>query len=182
MSVLSSLLLHNSLSSYFSPSSRHRRRRHQRQSPVVIVHHREGVGDVRGRGKAVLAAEYLLKLHELSFTTLWDSFLLSRFVVDIFSAQSAVSGASQTKGFRPLLDVFSPSNYRIFRASHTANRWCIINQMFANSMPVDARALFRLIWLAPRQARIRQYKNNLSSKAGDSGAWNVASWAHYQWN
>ena len=49
-------------------------------------------------------------------------------------------GASQTKRFRPLLDVFFPSIYRIFRASHNAtNRWCIINQMFANSLPVDAR-------------------------------------------
>ena len=48
-------------------------------------------------------------------------------------------GASQTKGFRPLLEVFFPSIYRIFRASHNANRWCIINQMFANSLPVDAR-------------------------------------------
>ena len=48
-------------------------------------------------------------------------------------------GASQTKGFRPLLDVFFPSIYLIFRASHNANRWCIINQMFANSLPVDAR-------------------------------------------
>ena len=48
-------------------------------------------------------------------------------------------GASQTKGFRPLSDVFFPSIYRIFRASHDTNRWCIINQMFANSLPVDAR-------------------------------------------
>ena len=48
-------------------------------------------------------------------------------------------GAGQTKVFRPLLDVFFPSIYRIFRASHNANRWCIINQMFANSRPVDAR-------------------------------------------
>ena len=49
------------------------------------------------------------------------------------------SGDSQIKGFRPLLDVFFPSIYRILRASHSANRWCIINQMFANSLPVDAR-------------------------------------------
>ena len=48
-------------------------------------------------------------------------------------------GAGQTQGFRPLLDVFFPSIYRIFRVSHNANRWCIINQMFANSLPVDAR-------------------------------------------
>ena len=49
------------------------------------------------------------------------------------------TGASQTKGFRPLLDVFFPRIYRIFRASHNANRWCIIDQMFAYSLPVDAR-------------------------------------------
>ena len=48
-------------------------------------------------------------------------------------------GASQTKGFRPLLDVFFPSIYQIFRASHNANRWRINNQIFANSQPVDAR-------------------------------------------
>ena len=48
-------------------------------------------------------------------------------------------GAGQTKGFRPLLDVFTPSIYRIFRASQNANRWCIINQKFAKSLPLDAR-------------------------------------------
>ena len=48
-------------------------------------------------------------------------------------------GAGQTKGFHPLLDVFFPSIYRIFNASYNANRWCIINQMFAKSLPVDAR-------------------------------------------
>ena len=31
-------------------------------------------------------------------------------------------GPSQTKGFRPLLDVYFPSIYRIFRATHNANR------------------------------------------------------------
>ena len=51
-------------------------------------------------------------------------------------------GASQTKGFRPLLDVFFPSIYRIFKASYNANRWCIINQMFAKSLPVDASVNF----------------------------------------
>ena len=72
------------------------------------------------------------------------------------SLQGHLLGAGQTKGFRPLLDVFFPSLYQIFRASHNANRWCISNQMFANSLPVDARvkkyryvALFRLIGLAP---------------------------------
>ena len=40
---------------------------------------------------------------------------------------------------RYLVIVFDPSIYRIFRASHNAKRWCIINQMFANSLPVDAR-------------------------------------------
>ena len=48
-------------------------------------------------------------------------------------------GAGQTKGFRPLLDVFFPSTYRIFKASHNANRWRTINQMFAKSIPVDAK-------------------------------------------
>ena len=48
-------------------------------------------------------------------------------------------GAGQTKRFHPLLDVFFPSIYQIFRASHIANRCCIINQMSANSLPVDAR-------------------------------------------
>ena len=57
-----------------------------------------------------------------------------------FSLSLAVaSGASQTKGFRPLLVVFFPSIYRIFRASHNANRRRINNQIFANSLPVDAR-------------------------------------------
>ena len=37
-------------------------------------------------------------------------------------------GASQTKGFRPLLDIFIPSIYQIFRASQNANRWRIINK------------------------------------------------------
>ena len=48
-------------------------------------------------------------------------------------------GAGQTKRFHPLLDVFVPSIYQIFRASHNANRWRIINQMFSNSLAVDAR-------------------------------------------
>ena len=72
------------------------------------------------------------------------------------TADHCNSGASQTKGFSPLLDVFFPSIYQIFRASHNANRWRIINQMFAKSLPVDARvkqyhqvALFRLIWPVP---------------------------------
>ena len=47
--------------------------------------------------------------------------------------------AGQTEGFRPLLDVFIPSIYRIFRATQNANRWRIINQMFAKSLPLDAR-------------------------------------------
>ena len=36
-----------------------------------------------------------------------------------------------------LVVMFNP--YRIFRASQSANRWRIINQMFAKSMPLDAR-------------------------------------------
>ena len=48
-------------------------------------------------------------------------------------------GSGQTKGFCPLLDVFSPSIYWIFRATQNANRWPIINQMFAKSLPLDAR-------------------------------------------
>ena len=67
-------------------------------------------------------------------------------------------GAGQTKGFRPLLDVFTPSIYRIFRASQNTNRWRIINQMFAKSLPLDARvkkyrlvALFSLVWTGPQR-------------------------------
>ena len=48
-------------------------------------------------------------------------------------------GAGQTKRFRPLLDVFIPSIYQIFRATQNANRWRIINQMFAKSLTLDAR-------------------------------------------
>ena len=48
-------------------------------------------------------------------------------------------GSGQTKGFCPLLDVFISSIYWIFRATQNANRWRIINQMFAKSLPLDAR-------------------------------------------
>ena len=47
------------------------------------------------------------------------------------------SGASQTVEIRPLSEFLIPSNYRIFRASQNANRWRLINQMFAKSLPVD---------------------------------------------
>ena len=52
------------------------------------------------------------------------------------------SGADQTKGFRPLLYVFIPSIYRIFRTSQNTNRWRIIDTMFAKSQPLDARVMF----------------------------------------
>ena len=40
---------------------------------------------------------------------------------------------------RPLSIFLNPSIYWIFRASQNANRWCIINQMFAKTQPLDAR-------------------------------------------
>ena len=62
-----------------------------------------------------------------------------KFVETGSNESRCVCGAGQTKEFRALLDVFPPCIYRIFRASHNANRWSLINQMFANPLPVDAR-------------------------------------------
>ena len=42
----------------------------QRRSAVAAVRNHGNVGGGMGRGKADIAAEYLLKLHELSFTSL----------------------------------------------------------------------------------------------------------------
>ena len=53
-----------------------------------------------------------------------------------------VVGTGQTVEIRPLLEFLIPSIYRIFRASQNANRWRIINQMFAESPPLDARVKF----------------------------------------
>ena len=81
-------------------------------------------------------AQHSTHLHLL----FWNCFLQClRWKAGYASASGLPRGTSQTKEFCPLLDVFFPSIYRIFRASHNANRWCIINQMFANSLPVDAR-------------------------------------------
>ena len=55
-------------------------------------------------------------------------------------------GSGQTKGFCPLLDVFIPSIYWIFRVTHNSNRWRIINQMFAKSLPLDARVKNMARW------------------------------------
>ena len=52
------------------------------------------------------------------------------------------SGASQIKGFSPLLEETFPSIYRIFRAYQNTNRWHIIDTMFAKSQPLDARVMF----------------------------------------
>ena len=54
----------------------------------------------------------------------------------------ALLGASQIKGFRPLLEKTFPSIYRIFRASQNTNRWHIIDTMFAKSQPLNARLMF----------------------------------------
>ena len=69
-------------------------------------------------------------------------------------------GSGQTKGFCPLLDVFFPSIYWIFRATQNANRWRIINQMFVKSLPLDARVkiislggAFRLVWQEPSRSQ-----------------------------
>ena len=51
-------------------------------------------------------------------------------------------GASQIKGFRPLLEKTFPSIYQIFRASQNTNRWRIIDTIFAKSQPLDARVMF----------------------------------------
>ena len=51
-------------------------------------------------------------------------------------------GASQIKGFRPLLEETFPSIYQIFRAYQNTNRWRIIDTMFVKSQPLDARVMF----------------------------------------
>ena len=53
-----------------------------------------------------------------------------------------LTGASQIKGFRPLLEKTFPSIYRIFRASQNSNRRHIIDTAFAKSQPLDARVMF----------------------------------------
>ena len=53
-----------------------------------------------------------------------------------------ILGTGQTVKIRHLSEFVIPSIYRIFRASQNANRWCIINQMFAKSPPLDARIIF----------------------------------------
>ena len=59
---------------------------------------------------------------------------------------SKSEGGGQTKGFCPLLDVFIPIIYRIFRATQNANRWRIINQVFAKSLPLDVRVKYLARW------------------------------------
>ena len=51
-------------------------------------------------------------------------------------------GASQIKGFRPLLEESFPSIYQIFRAYKNTNRWRIIDTMFGKSQLLDARVMF----------------------------------------
>ena len=43
-------------------------------------------------------------------------------------------GAGYTVEIRPLSEFLIPSIYQTFRASQNANRWRIINQMFAKSL------------------------------------------------
>ena len=62
-----------------------------------------------------------------------------RGVFDWNPSLSIALGTGQTVEIRPLSEFLIPSIYRIFRASQNANRCCIINQMFAKSLPVDAR-------------------------------------------
>ena len=62
----------------------------------------------------------------------------------VSSSKSGRAGASQIKGFRPLLEKTFPSIYLIFRAYQNTNRWSIINKMFVKSQPVDARVMFFL--------------------------------------
>ena len=72
---------------------------------------------------------------------------------------SSSLGSGQTKGFCPLLDVFIPSIYWIFRATKNGNTLRIINQMFAKSLPLDARVknsdrwlCCQLVWPVPKHA------------------------------
>ena len=60
---------------------------------------------------------------------------------------SPALGASQIKGFRPLLEKTFPSIYQIFRVSQNTNRWRIIDTMFAKSQPLDANAGVMFFWL-----------------------------------
>ena len=73
--------------------------------------------------------------------TLWPLFILTYCrgrEKSNLARKRFIQAPARLRDFALLLDVFFPSIYRIFRASHNANRWRIINLMFANSMPVDA--------------------------------------------
>ena len=62
-----------------------------------------------------------------------------RGVFDWNPSLSIALGTGQTVEIRPLSEFLIPSIYRIFRTTHNANRWRIINQMFAKSLSLDAR-------------------------------------------
>ena len=62
------------------------------------------------------------------------------------------------------LDVFIPGIYQIFRASQNANRWRIINQMFAKSQQLDAWEFFFLLEASEVTSsgrRLKAYTENL---------------------
>ena len=81
---------------------------------------------------------------EFFFQILYCVFVLLMLFVkaELDRSRETDCGASQIKGFSPLLEETFPSIYRIFRAYQNTNRWRIIDTMFGKSQPLDARVMF----------------------------------------